>query len=136
VWRAAALIKDFHFGARTRPPHCAVQNMKIPLSDNRLHDEGSFKARFYCEKKDRDDFNALLVECVTGHNKTKLKAAARTYLILEGSGTFTINDNKEEANQYDLFIISDGDTYEYEGAMKLFEFNVPATDSSNEEKLD
>ena len=23
VRRAAALIKDFHFGARTRPPHCA-----------------------------------------------------------------------------------------------------------------
>ena len=23
--RAAALIKDFHFGARTRPPHCALR---------------------------------------------------------------------------------------------------------------
>ena len=109
--------------------------MKIPLSDDRLHDKGAFKARFYVEKKDRADFNALLVECVTGHYKTKLKNAARVYLVIEGNGTFTINGTRENAEPYDLFIISNGDIYEYHGEMKLFEFNVPATDSSNEEKI-
>ena len=78
---------------------------------------------------------ALIVECITGHYRTKIKGASRMYLILEGSGTFTINGTKETAGQYDLFIISDGDVYEYEGAMKLFECNVPATDAGNEENL-
>ena len=110
--------------------------MKIPLSDERLHDKGAFKARFYTEKKDRSDFNALLVDCITRHYKTRLKGAARMYLIVEGTGSFTINGKKEDADQYDLFIISDGDEYEYKGEMKLFEFNVPATDSSNEENLE
>jgi hypothetical protein len=109
--------------------------VKISLEETVSYDKGSFRARFYSEKKDRTDFNALLVECVTGHYQTKLKGATRVYLILEGSGTFTINGIKETAEQYDLFIISDGDVYEYEGAMKLFECNVPATDASNEENL-
>ena len=59
----------------------------------------------------------------------------RAYLVLEGTGTFTINGIEEIAEQYDFFLISDGDVYEYMGKMKLFELNVPATDSSNEEKV-
>ncbi len=110
--------------------------MKIPLSDDRLHDKGDFQARFYVEKGDRIDFNALLVDCLTRHYKTKLKGAARMYLVLEGDGSFTVNGKKEVAQKYDLFILNDGDDYEYEGVMKLFEFNVPATDKSNEEKLE
>ncbi len=109
--------------------------MKISLSDERLHDKGAFTARFYIERKERSDFNALIVDCVTSHYKTKLKGAVRIYLVIEGSGTFTINGKKEEAHRYDLFVISDGDIYEYEGQIKLFEFNIPATDSHNEEKI-
>ena len=109
--------------------------MKIPFQKTELHDKGAFKAHFYVGKKDRPDFNALLVDCVTDHYKTKLNGAARVYFVIEGSGTFTINEKTESAERYDLFIIVDGDTYAYEGSMKLFEFNVPATDGSNEEKM-
>jgi gentisate 1,2-dioxygenase len=64
-----------------------------------------------------------------------LRGAVRAYLIVEGGGTFTINGKKEYAERYDLFVVSDGDVYEYEDEMKLFEFNIPAPDSENEEKL-
>jgi gentisate 1,2-dioxygenase len=88
------------------------------------------------ELKTKRGFNALLVECLTRHYKTRLKNAVRVYLVLEGSGAFTVNDQTHKVEQYDMFVISDGDTYEYEGKMKLFEFNIPATDSSNEDKLE
>ena len=110
--------------------------MKISLKQSRTHDLGAFAAHFYVEKKGGRDFNALLVDCVTRHYKTRMKGAARAYLVLEGNGTFVINGEREAAEAYDFFIISDGDVYEYEGEMKLFEFNVPATDASNEEKLE
>ena len=110
--------------------------MKISLSDTRRVDAGEFTANFYVEKEDDRGFNALLVDCLRRHYKTKLSGASRAYLVLEGNGFFMTNGKKEKANQYDFFILSDGDVYEYEGAMKLFEINVPATDSSNEEKLD
>jgi hypothetical protein len=110
--------------------------MKIALNQTTFFDRGDFIGKVYIEGKDGKGFNALLVECLTRHYKTRLKNAARAYLIVEGSGTFTINNKKETAEPFDLFVISDGDEYEYEGKMKLFEFNVPATESSNEENLE
>src|SRR3989344_2938270 len=109
--------------------------MKISLTQTEFFDRGEFSGNLYVAKNQKEAFNALLVHCVTGHHKTKLTGAARMYLVLEGEGTFTINDRTETAAKNDLFIIGDGDVYEYEGKMELFEFNVPATDSSNEEKL-
>jgi|SRR3989344_1397806 len=110
--------------------------MKISSENTRFVDAKDFTANFYVEKKDGREFNALLVNCLKRHYKTKLTGATRAYIVLEGSGWFTINDRKEEAHQHDLFIVSGGDVYEYEGSMKLFEFNVPATDTTNEERLD
>ncbi|TSC86226.1 MAG: hypothetical protein G01um10148_732 [Parcubacteria group bacterium Gr01-1014_8] len=110
--------------------------MKISLKETEAFDRGEFKGNLYTQKKDNKGFNALLVDCLTGHYKTRLKGAARVYFVLEGSGMFTINGGSTEVEQYDLIILESGDEYSYKGSMKLFEFNVPATDASNEEKLD
>src|SRR3989344_7812239 len=99
--------------------------MKIALKDTRAFDRGEFKGNVYVEKADNRGFNALLVDCLTGHYKTRLKGAVRGYLVLEGGGTFTINDKEIPAQQHDLFLIQDGDVYDYKGKMRLFEFNVP-----------
>ena len=109
--------------------------MKISLKETEAFDGGEFKGNLYVQKKDGKGFNALLVDCLTGHYKTLLKDATRVYFVFEGSGTFTINDKEMPVEQYDLFLIRSGDTYSYKGTMKLFEFNVPATDEGNEEKL-
>ena len=110
--------------------------MKIPFSQTRSFDREAFNGNVFVEKKDEKGFNALIVHCLTRHYKTKLNGAVRMYLVLEGEGTFTINEKKESAQKDDLFVISDGDVYEYKGEMNLFEFNIPATDSSNETKLE
>ena len=110
--------------------------MKISLEQTEVKDKGDFLARFYLTKEQSKDVSLVCVECRTRHYKTKMKGAKRMYLILEGSGSFIINDKREDAKPYDLFIISDGETYEYSGVMKMMEVNVPATDSSNYENLD
>lgn len=107
--------------------------MKIPLSQSKIHDKKDFIAKFYLEKADSPNFNALLVDCLTGHYKTTLKDATRMYFVVEGSGDFTIDGHKDSADLYDLFIVNSGQTYEYRGKMKLIEVNVPATDKNNEE---
>lgn len=109
--------------------------MKISLKDTKFFDREEFTGNLYVEKADGKGFNALIVDCITGHYKTKLTGAVRVYLVIEGLGTFTINDEAMSAEPFDLFVIESGDTYDYKGKMRLFEFNVPATDSSNEEKL-
>ena len=110
--------------------------MKIPLAKTTVYDLKDFAAKFYVEKKDGRGFNALIVDVVTNHYKTKLTGALRMYLVIDGTGTFILNDKEFMAEPFDLFIIQSGDTYSYKGKMRLFEFNVPGTDTSNEEKLD
>ena len=110
--------------------------MKISFEQTKFFDREAFNGNLYVQKNDNKGFNALLVHCVTRHYKTRLTGATRAYLVLEGEGTFSINDKKEKAEKDDLFLIFDNDVYEYEGEMKLFELNIPATDSSNEEKMD
>jgi hypothetical protein len=111
-------------------------DMKISFSETTFFDREAFNGNLYVEKKDSKGFSALIVHCLTRHYKTKLKAATRMYLVLGGEGTFTINDEVQSAQKDDLFIISEGDIYEYEGEMKLFEFNIPATDRDNEERFE
>lgn len=110
--------------------------MKISLNQTEMHDLKDFIARFYVTKNDNKEFNALLVRCKTRHYRTKLKNATRLYFVVEGNGEFIIDNHKESAEVYDLFIIHDGQIYEYSGVMKLIEVNVPATDGDNEEKLE
>jgi len=110
--------------------------MKIPLSKTTAYDLKDFVAKFFVEKKDGRGFNALVVECETSHYKTRITGATRMYFVIEGLGEFTINDEHMSAEPNDFFIIEDGDTYEYKGKMRLFEFNVPATGIENEEKVD
>jgi hypothetical protein len=110
--------------------------MKIPFMETEFFDREAFNGNVYVKKEDEKGFSALIVHCLSRHYKTKLLSASRMYLVLEGVGTFTVNDDVQSAEKDDLFVISEGDTYEYEGEMKLFEFNIPATDRSNEERFE
>ena len=111
--------------------------MKIPLSKAKSYDMKDFIARAYIDRKTgKNTFNALFVDCKKRHYKTRLKGATRLYFVISGNGGFVINGKKSRANLHDLFVIRDGDIYEYSGKMKLIEVNVPATGKSNEERLD
>ena len=109
--------------------------MKIPFNKTRFFDQTTFNGNSYLDKKDGKGFDVFTVHCLSRHPKHKLSGASRVYFIIEGSGTFTVNDAKEAADQFDLFLVENGDTFEYEGDMKLFSFTI-LTDSSNEEKLE
>ena len=111
-------------------------SMKISLKQTNSFDKGDFKGNIYVAKKGGKKFSALLVECITRHYKTRIKGVSRMYLVIEGTGTFTINEQKSTVGPNDFLIVSDGDTYEYEGKMKLFEFNIPAADETNQENLE
>jgi hypothetical protein len=109
--------------------------MKLSLAQAEFFEREGFNGNVYIKKADNKGFNALLVNCITNHYRARLKNATRAYLVLEGKGSFVVNEKEYSAEPYDFFLISDGDIYEYHGQMKLFELNVPATDRKNEERL-
>ena len=108
--------------------------MKISPKDAVVKDRGAFVANVHIG--DRQDFNFLTVEVKGRHPLTRMHGATRTYHVVEGEGTFDIDDQHYDARPGDTFVIGDGHRYTYEGCMRLAEFNVPATTRENSERLD
>ena len=62
--------------------------------------------------------------------------ATRSYLVIDGEGTFTLNGKPLKVREGDLVVIPSDGEYSYQGEMSLFEFNVPGTTSANAITLD
>lgn len=117
-------------------PEQKRKTRRISIEDARHFGRDGYSGDIFVEKDSGLGFNALLVDVYGRHYRTRIKGAARNYFVVKGQGTFTIDGKKEEVTPGDLFVITDSLDYEYEGNMTLLEFNVPATDSSNEINLD
>lgn len=87
-------------------------------------DTDGFSGDVYVKDEDKKGFNALRVSVNGKHPLKKLDESTRVYLVISGTGTFTINGKPEEVQPDNLYVIEPGDEYEYEGQMELFEFNV------------
>ena len=80
-------------------------------------------------------FTALVIEIDGMYPKKKMIDAIRTYYILAGRGFFTIDGHLNSAGPGDFFVIEPGQIYQYEGEMKLLEYNISPTNSFKEKKL-
>lgn len=109
----------------------------IKIKDNTRHfDRDGFSGDVYVEPDAGLGFSALHVDVNGAHPLKRMVNATRSYLVLKGQGTFTLNGETREVAEGDLFVIPDGGDYKYEGKMQLFEFNVPGTTSENSITLD
>jgi mannose-6-phosphate isomerase-like protein (cupin superfamily) len=109
---------------------------KISLKDTNFFDAGGFSGQEYITPDMKVGFNALLVTVKDRHPRKRMVDTTRCYFVVEGTGTFTLDDQVHEVVPGDLFVISPGHEYEYKGAMKLFEFNVSSDNSFKDEVLE
>lgn len=109
---------------------------KISLNNTQFFDAGGFSGQVYVPNDANAGFNALLVTVNGRHPKKKMLDTTRSYFVVEGEGTFAVDDTSYQVTHGDLFVIEAGHTYEYSGNMKLFEFNVSADNSFQDEKLE
>lgn len=83
-----------------------------------------------------EDADYLLLETETGHETTIIEhASVFTYYILEGSGYFEINDEREDCTTGDLVIIPKGTKFTYKGKLKMLLINTPAWREEQEETV-
>lgn len=108
---------------------------KIPLSDTQNFDREGFSGQVYIPPQANAGFNALMVDVHGSHPRKRMVDTTRVYLVMEGSGTFTLGENVNGVQKGDLFVIPPGGEYEYEGQMQLFEFNVSPDNSFKDETL-
>jgi mannose-6-phosphate isomerase-like protein (cupin superfamily) len=98
---------------------------KVPLAEVPITDKGGFDIQKIVTSEAGMGFNALLVHVHGEHpRKRMLGTTTRVYHVIEGTGTFALNDEQHAVAQGDTFVIPPGNEYEYQGTMKLFEFNV------------
>lgn len=109
---------------------------RIALESARHFERDGFSGDVYVEPDAGYGFSALRVDVHGRHPLKRMVDATRAYLVLEGSGTFTLNGESSEVKQGDFFVIPDGGEYEYEGQMEFLELNVPGTTSENSITLD
>lgn len=104
---------------------------KISFEQTERFDREGFSGNHYVKPEDGLGYSALAVDVHGAHPLKQMVGATRSYFVIEGTGTATLNGVKQDLKQGDLFIIPDGGQYEYQGQMKLWEFNVPGTTSAN-----
>ena len=109
---------------------------KITLSETHAFDKGGFSGQVFVQNDDNAGFNALLVTVNGRHPKKRMIDTVRNYYVIEGQGTFILDEVEHEAKAGDLFIVGPGHVYEYSGSMKLFEFNVSSNNSFKDQVLE
>lgn len=101
----------------------------IPLAETRHFERNGFRGAVFVPKEAAMGFTALQIE-VDGEHPLKeiLKGSTRSYYVIDGEGTFTLNDNEPRTvSPGDLIVIPPDNQYKYQGVMRLFEFNVSKT---------
>jgi mannose-6-phosphate isomerase-like protein (cupin superfamily) len=78
----------------------------------------------------------VLIETETGHETTIIEhESIFTYYILEGSGYFEINDDREDCVTGDLVVIPKGAKFTYKGKLKMLLITTPAWREEQEETV-
>lgn len=96
----------------------------ISFRDAEPFDRGSFGGFKFITAEEQLGFNAIQVEVDGQHGPTEMKKATRVYFIFDGSGEFTIDGKVHEVGDSTVIVIPPGSTYDYDGVMSMFEFNV------------
>jgi mannose-6-phosphate isomerase-like protein (cupin superfamily) len=94
-----------------------------------------FSGRVYVTPESKEGFNALVVDVHGKHPRKRMVDTTRVYFVIEGTGHFTLGNETTQVNEGDLFVIPPLGEYEYEGQMRLFEFNVSPDNSFRDEVL-
>ena len=107
---------------------------RIQLTETEGFSREGFDGHIYTELG--SNFNALRVDVHGNHpRKRMLGDTTRNYLVIDGTGRFTIRDETFDVQPGDLFVIPPEGEYQYEGQMTLFEFNVSPSGNIQDQKL-
>jgi len=113
------------------------QSRSISLSETEYFERDGFEGHVYVPKEAGEGFNALVIDVHGRHPEKRILAGnTRSYFVIDGSGTFVVDGETQEAEKGDLLVIEAGSVYQYEGSMQLFEFNISPDNSFRDEKLE
>lgn len=107
---------------------------KFPYKDANIKRKYGVDIAFYGERL--PNANIVYEEVCEGHFEEFLDLkSTRIWFIVEGAGTFVINDEKIKVATKDLVVVPPNHRIHYFGKMKMILFTTPAFDSVNEKHI-
>lgn len=109
----------------------------IPLDQATHFERDGFTGDILVPKEAALGFMALQVNVDGEHPlKRMLRGTTRTYYVVDGSGTFTLNGEEVSVDKGGMVVIQPGNEYSYKGTMTLFEVNVSPNNSFKDRKVE
>jgi mannose-6-phosphate isomerase-like protein (cupin superfamily) len=99
-------------------------------------DKVGIQGKIFSSQELSDKAGFVLIDTEAGHETTIIEHESDfIYYILEGSGFFEINNEKEECTTGDLVVIPAGIKFTYKGKLKMLLVNTPPWREEQEETL-
>jgi quercetin dioxygenase-like cupin family protein len=138
---------NFEKGPNRRPPEIdatkqeqagqrPTASLKFGLSDTSNFDRPGFDGHVHVSPEQGLGFTALTIDVNGEHPRKRIIEGTRTYYVVDGNGTFTLDSETHHVQPGDLFVILEYGEYSYEGRMTLFELNIPSDLSPTGEVVD
>ena len=109
----------------------------IGFDDTEGFDHGDFRGQVYIPKDAELGINALFVVVDGRHPRKRIgEGNTRMYTVLQGDGTFELDDVPSKVKQGDTIVIPAGHEYSYAGKMALWEVNVSPDNSFKDKTLE
>jgi mannose-6-phosphate isomerase-like protein (cupin superfamily) len=107
---------------------------KIPAADAATASKHGIDLKIY--DMDIPAVNIVTVETKEGHSQEfRLKTIDFIYLILDGFGTFVLDDEKVAVEKGDMLIVKAGTRIHYFGQLKMVLASTPAWREDDEEHI-
>ncbi len=106
-----------------------MKHIIVKSQDTEIQDNGYIKVKQLLNQKNINNISAAIVE-INGKNKKIInRGGDALYYVLEGSGQFEINGQKEEVKKGDLIFIPKGTQYFDSGTLTMLSINNPRYDN-------
>jgi mannose-6-phosphate isomerase-like protein (cupin superfamily) len=121
--------------SQPKPEHKFSEKIS-PFRNGGDFERPGFDGQILVDGSENRGFSSLIVQVHGEHPpKRMLEDTTRTYFVLEGSGSFTLDGVRQAVGKGELVVIEPGGEYQYEGDMSLLETNISATNIFKDLKL-
>ena len=121
--------------SQLQPEHSKTERIS-PFRDGGNFERNGFDGQILVDGSENRGFSTLIVQVHGEHPlKRMLEDTTRTYFVLEGSGSFTLDGQRQTVEKGQLIVIELGGKYQYEGEMSLLETNISAMNIFSDLKL-
>ena len=118
-----------------QPEHKFTEKIS-PFRNGGDFERPGFDGQILVDGSENRGFSSLIIQVHGEHPpKRMLEDTTRTYFVLEGSGSFSLDGIRKTVEKGELVVIEPDGEYQYEGEMSLLETNISATNIFKELKL-